>query len=150
MASWWQKEGVRFKCQGSGNCCVSRGEYGYVFLTLADRKALAKALKLTLKEFTADHCVSIDGHWSLREEPGHPECRFLKNNRCQVYKARPTQCRTWPFWPENMGAKTWKKEVASFCPGVGLGPLIPPIKVQALLKEQKQSELDLDSEASAP
>ena len=48
-------------------------------------------------------------------------CIFLKENRCTVYKSRPIQCRTWPFWPENMNTKTWNNDIAKNCPGVGKG-----------------------------
>ena len=30
------KEGIKFECQSSGNCCVSRGSYGFVYLSLKD------------------------------------------------------------------------------------------------------------------
>ena len=32
------KDGIKFECQGSGNCCVSRGSYGFVYLSLTDLK----------------------------------------------------------------------------------------------------------------
>jgi hypothetical protein len=33
------KEGIRFECQGEGKCCVTRGRYGYVYLSFNDRTA---------------------------------------------------------------------------------------------------------------
>ena len=30
------KSGIRFECQGSGNCCVSRESYGFVNLSDKD------------------------------------------------------------------------------------------------------------------
>ena len=30
------EKGIRFKCQGSSNCCVTRGCNGYVFLSNKD------------------------------------------------------------------------------------------------------------------
>lgn len=146
---WWHA-GVRFECQGSGGCCISRGEYGHVFLTLDDRRRLARLLKLSTSAFTRKHCHRLAGLWHLIEDPKIPECRFLKNNRCQVYSARPTQCRTWPFWPEVMGAKTWKKEVAAFCPGVGKGPVIPREKIElSLATERKTTEIFRNEAASS-
>jgi len=65
-------------------------------------------------------------------------CRFLDpvtKKRCLVYEARPAQCRTWPFWPENMNARAWDREVVAFCPGVGKGRRTrkpPPSKVSML------------------
>lgn len=138
-SNWWE-EGLRFECQGSGKCCTSHGEYGYVYLTLQDRRRLAKFLNLSTRSFTLKYCRQTDGFWHLKEENNQPDCQFLKNKRCQIYEARPTQCRTWPFWPEVMNAKTWKKEVQAFCPGVGKGPVHSADYIRSQLAEQERSE----------
>jgi len=119
-ASWWEK-GVRFECQGSGKCCTSRGEYGYVYLDLEDRRRMAKTLKLRTSSFTRRYCEQTNGWWHLISP--EKDCIFLEGTRCGVYRGRPKHCRTWPFWPENMGARTWSKEIKSFCPGIGKGRL---------------------------
>ncbi len=87
-------------------------------------------------QFTRQHCAKTDGLFHLKETG--PECRFLRENRCSVYEGRPTQCRTWPFWPENMPARAWTA-IAAFCPGVGQGPTVRSGKIGALLAEQKRS-----------
>ncbi len=148
MRKKFYEEGLRFQCQGSGNCCVSRGEYGFVFLTLEDRKRMADTLKLSLAVFTKKYCDRTQGVWHLKEDPRRMECVFLANKKCQVYAGRPTQCRTWPFWPEVMNAKTWKNEVATFCPGVGKGKLHTKTSIEKQLNLQKESENDLTEEAS--
>jgi Fe-S-cluster containining protein len=142
MPKKWWREGVRFQCQGSGNCCTSHGEFGFVFLTKEDRQRFAKHFKMTLDEFTKAYCTKTDKTYSLNERPDNPDCIFLKDKRCSVYEARPTQCRTWPFWPEVMPAKAWSKDVAAFCPGVGKGPVIPFEKIEAELAEQINAELE--------
>lgn len=129
------KNGIRFECQGSGKCCTSHGEFGFVFLTIDDRRRFAKHLKISTSQFTKIYCDLRDGVWHLKEDPKNPDCMFLKNKRCSVYEARPTQCRTWPFWPEVMNAKTWTKEVAQFCPGVGKGPIVPKDVIEAIMNE---------------
>lgn len=139
MAAAWWKKGVQFECQGSGKCCVSRGEYGYVYLTLADRQALARHFGLSTREFSKKYCDKDDnGNWKVSDFTS--SCRFLKNKMCGVYAARPTQCRTWPFWPEVMGAKAWAREVASYCPGVGKGRVWSREEIEAQLKKQIRSE----------
>jgi len=143
---WWS-EGLRFQCQGSGKCCTSHGEYGFVFLTKEDRQRMAKHLDLTLSAFTRKYCEKTNGFFHLKEDGKNPDCHFLKEKRCSIYEARPIQCRTWPFWPDVMNAKTWKKEVVTFCPGVGKGPVIPADKIQQALTEQTDSEHQLDQEA---
>lgn len=137
--AWWH-EGVRFQCQGSGKCCVSRGAVGYVYLTLEDRRRLAASLGLATGAFTRRYCERVDDQWRLRD--AGPDCTFLKDRRCSVYEARPTQCRTWPFWPENMTAKQWTS-VAAFCPGVGKGPVVPRERIEATLAEQRASTAKL-------
>ncbi|MCC6138433.1 MAG: YkgJ family cysteine cluster protein [Bdellovibrionaceae bacterium] len=139
---WW-KDGVRFECQQSGKCCVSHGEYGFVYLTLKDRQNIAKELGLTTREFTTKHCTKTDGVFHIADQGG-PTCQFLKNKMCTIYKVRPTQCRTWPFWPETMGAKAWQKDVVKFCPGVNKGSKIySPKEIQSIIDEQTKWEEDL-------
>ncbi|NQZ00320.1 MAG: YkgJ family cysteine cluster protein [Bdellovibrionales bacterium] len=134
----------RFECQGSGKCCVSRGEYGHVYLTLQDRKDMAKAMGIPTASFTKTHCTNDDGVYRLKDNADGPECRFLNSKKqCDVYEGRPTQCRTWPFWPENMNAKTWTKEIATFCPGVGKGRVVPKESVKTQILEQHESELEI-------
>lgn len=139
LKPWWQ-EGIRFECQGSGKCCTSHGEFGYVFLTLEDRQRIAKHLKISTRKFTMSHCEKLSGVWHLIENPNEPNCRFLDGKACGIYEARPTQCRTWPFWPEVMDAKSWKKDVKQFCPGVGKGKLWSKDEIDHQLTEQKKSE----------
>lgn len=142
MKKWWQN-GVQFECQGSGKCCTSHGEFGFVYLTLEDRRRFAKHFKISTTAFTKKYCAQTQGVWHLRERKDNPDCLFLKNKACTVYAARPTQCRTWPFWPEVMNAKSWSKDVASFCPGIGKGELISGETIERTLQIQKESEKQL-------
>jgi Fe-S-cluster containining protein len=136
--AWW-KEGIQFQCQGSGKCCVSRGQYGYVYLTLEDRRRFAKYFGLATAKFTREFCQKDDnGYFHLTGFES--ACRFLENNRCSVYEARPTQCRTWPFWPETLSAKSWQREVAAYCPGVGKGKTWSRAEIEEQLQAQLKSE----------
>lgn len=127
---------MRFTCQGSGNCCVAHGADGYVYLTLEDRRRLAAELGMPTREFTRRYCRKEHGEFLL-DDPG-PECRFLDSRRCSVYEARPTQCRTWPFWPENMRPKKWAR-VAESCPGVGKGGVVPAETIVTILQIQRRA-----------
>lgn len=112
---------------------MSRGQYGYVYLTLNDRRRMAETLGLELRTFTRRYCEKTDGLFHLKNPD--KDCAFLEGKGCGVYAGRPTQCRTWPFWPENMNARAWKKEVTAFCPGVGKGPLVSAAEIRALVSE---------------
>ncbi|HAG90573.1 MAG TPA: zinc/iron-chelating domain-containing protein [Bdellovibrionales bacterium] len=136
------EKGLHFQCQGSGKCCVSRGEYGEVYLTREDRKKMAEHLGLSVGEFKKKYCAGADGVWGLIQPEGLEDCIFLKDKRCQVYEARPTQCRTWPFWPENMNAKAWKKEVVAFCPGA-------QVTTKKSLRSSKEIEKELSDQIRA-
>ena len=129
-------EGIRFECQGTGRCCTSRGEYGYVYLEPDDERRLAEALGLETEVFRERYCDVTDGYLHLK----HPEldCLFLDGTRCGVYEARPEQCRTWPFWPENLtDLRTWNEDVVSFCPGVGVGKLHTLEDIRATMRRRR-------------
>ena len=133
------EKGVRFECQGSGQCCLSRGEYGYVYMTLDDRKRMAEVLGLKTSVFTKSFCEKTDGMYHLKSDSEKEECVFLKDKKCAVYKGRPTQCRTWPFWPEVMNAKAWSEEVEGYCPGINKGRYYGPSEISDILNWQKRS-----------
>jgi uncharacterized protein len=129
------KDGIRFGCQGEGKCCVSRGNYGYVYLSFNDRRRLAVHFGLSTTEFTSKYTEKEDGFYQLKYKD--KDCPFLKDHRCEVYAARPWQCRTWPFWPENMDSGVWEREVAAYCPGVGKGRLYTAEEIEDILKKKK-------------
>jgi Fe-S-cluster containining protein len=130
MPKKFWSEGIRFECQGTGRCCTSRGSYGYIYFTLADRRRLAKKLGVATRKFTRDYCINTDGYFHLKFP--EKDCQFLDGKKCTVYEARPAQCRTWPFWPENLTPRAWKKDVVSFCPGIGKGRLYSAAEIQTL------------------
>lgn len=130
--AFWEK-GIRFECQGSGKCCTSRGSHGYVYVTLKDRQRFAAYFGISTVDFTRKYCQKTNGFFHLRDSVD--DCVYLKGTQCSVYEARPTQCRTWPFWPENMSSRAWKKEVVDFCPGVGKGRVYDGDEIRQLLKD---------------
>jgi len=129
------QNGLRFECQGEGKCCVTRGRYGYVYLSFNDRRRLAVHFGITTSEFTATYTVKEDGLYLLKYEAA--DCPFLSAHRCAVYDARPWQCRTWPFWPENMNETVWTREVAAYCPGIGKGKLFASEEIEEILAKKK-------------
>ena len=113
--------GIRFTCLRCGACCRDPGEDAHVFLRQGDLERLCEALVLSAREFAASYLVAVEGYICLASHEG--DCIFLDEAQgCRVYEARPLQCRTWPFWPQNMGPQGLLDEVTQRCPGVGSGP----------------------------
>ncbi len=127
---------MAFDCTGCGACCASHGGYAVVAVSREDRRRLARHLGLTLRQFTRRHCRRAGGELVLRDPPGSRACVFYRAEagRCAVYRARPAQCRTYPFWPELLRRRTWERDVAPFCPGVGRGPTVPAGRIARLLR----------------
>ena len=74
------KNGIRFECQGSGKCCVSRDSYGFVYLSKIDLQRFSKYFKLSLKAFKKKYCQITDGFVHLAEKKEFKgNCVFLKN-----------------------------------------------------------------------
>ncbi|MBJ76180.1 MAG: hypothetical protein CMJ98_04090, partial [Planctomycetes bacterium] len=119
----WYTDGLRFGCTASGRCCSNHGEHAYVYLMEAEVRALAEALGMDEGEFRRTHTREEEG-WTLLEPQG-THCVFLgETGQCGVYEARPIQCRTWPFWRENLTSpEAFEALVGSICAGAGCGRL---------------------------
>ena len=73
----------------------------------------------------------VRNRYSLIERPGG-DCIFWdKAAGCTVYSARPVQCRTWPFWPENIATPEDWAHVMCVCPGSGRGRWFSLEEIQA-------------------
>lgn len=123
----WYAEGLRFTCTQCGNCCT--GPPGYVWFDDQEGEQIADHLGLDVATFRKKFAHRTFGRWSLKEhknERGEYDCIFLTasgdgKRTCSIYPVRPTQCRTWPFWPENlMFPENWK-QAAQRCPGMAKG-----------------------------
>jgi len=60
-------EGLRFECQGSSNCCISRGSYSFVYLSKKDIKILSNYININNNDFLKIHCDKTDGFTHLKE-----------------------------------------------------------------------------------
>lgn len=115
----WYAKGLQFECTQCGNCCT--GSPGYVWVQEADWLKIAAYLKMTPEAFTKRYVRQIRGGYSLVESKGY-DCVFLTFEKgkagCSIYPVRPMQCRTWPFWNQNLkNADAWA-EASKQCPGM--------------------------------
>ncbi len=76
-----------------------------------------------MDRFSSKFVRRVEDHYSLIEREGG-DCIFWDAQAgCTVYPARPVQCRTWPFWSENVETpKDWEG-ITRVCPGSGKGRL---------------------------
>jgi len=114
-------EGLRFECQpGCTACCEQKG---YVYLTEADLVRAATFVGMTARAFERKYVYRTTKQLRLRV-PRQAQCYFLRDGGCSIHPAKPTQCRIFPFWPEQVESKQEWKKTAQYCPGMGQGPLI--------------------------
>jgi Fe-S-cluster containining protein len=64
-----------------------------------------------------------DDDLSLREKPNHDYVFWNSDLGCTVYRQRPRQCRTWPFWHVNVSSRVCWDDAATTCPGMNQGQL---------------------------
>jgi Fe-S-cluster containining protein len=125
----WYRDGLRFSCTQCGNCCT--GAPGYVWVDADEIGRLAEALGLSVDEFGRQFVRQVGRRYSLIERP-NGECIFWdKAAGCTVYDARPTQCRTWPFWEENIESKADWELVGLTCPGTDQGRFYSVEEIEA-------------------
>jgi uncharacterized protein len=135
----WYAEGLNFTCTQCGNCCG--GAPGYVWVNRDDVIRIAAFLKITPEEMVERYCRKVGGRWSLNEGPGPGsayDCVFLREENvvkrsgqaagaklarryCSIYEVRPLQCRTWPFWRENLTSPATWKHAGRNCHGIDHG-----------------------------
>ena len=134
-------DGVRFACTGCARCCHNRDDYEAVWVSREEVAELARFLGVSPATVRARYLVRVGGAWSLASRGD--ACVFLEGSRCAVYAARPRQCRTWPFWPENLQRAVWEREVAPFCPGVGQGRLYSAREIRAIARATDDPRIPL-------
>ena len=116
----WYRDGLAFSCTRCGACCT--GAPGYVWVGAEEIECSRPTAYQSVQEFSNTARPGKAGHrYSLVERPGG-DCIFWdKKAGCTVYPARPVQCQTWPFWPENVEQPEDWDHVRSVCPGSGKG-----------------------------
>lgn len=115
----WYRDGLSFTCTRCGACCT--GAPGYVWVSAEEIEQLASFRGESVEEFNRRYVRRVGSRYSLIERPGG-DCIFWdKTAGCTVYSARPIQCRTWPFWADNVETPEDWEHIKQVCPGSGQG-----------------------------
>jgi len=120
-----------------GRCCAGPGE-GYIWVTRPEIQIIADFLKISVEQLRRKFLKRVGLRITIIEHSGTKDCIFLNHGfgfrqsggprrlqgcqkRCMIYPVRPSQCRSWPFWPSNLTSPdTWNK-AAQKCPGIDRG-----------------------------
>jgi Fe-S-cluster containining protein len=128
--SYFFDQGIHFECQRCGACCT--GDPGIIYVDIDEVTRIAEYLSDGIPSFTDKYLFPLRAGYSIKE---HSDGRcFFYNNGCTIYPVRPHQCKTYPFWFENLRSnKKWKR-VLRECPGIGSGPLYPREKILEIVQ----------------
>jgi len=137
MAPTFYDEGLKFSCTQCHACC--RHDPGYVFLSRKDLDELSIELELTPEQVVAAYTRWVDlgdGPVLCLKEKKNYDCIFWDQG-CQVYQHRPVQCRTYPFWENQLASpEKWQWE-GRFCPGIGHGKLRTKDEIESALTQRR-------------
>jgi Fe-S-cluster containining protein len=136
----WYVAGLHFGCQGCGGCCSGPGE-GYIWVTKPEIEIIAEFLKITVGQFRQKYLRRVGLRTTIIEHHTTKDCIFLQaganGKHCMIYSVRPSQCRSWPFWPNNLtGPGDWNK-AAKKCPGINRGRLYSFEKIEEIKRNKK-------------
>ncbi len=84
-----------------GDCCI--GQSGAIWINEFEIIKLSLYLRQSIQKFKEQCLTTIAGKYSIKEvqiSKDNFRCLFfdLNTKRCSIYIARPSQCRTFPFW----------------------------------------------------
>lgn len=115
----WYHGGLAFTCTRCGACCT--GAPGYVWVDAGQIAALAHFRGESIPDFSRHFVRRVGVRLSLIER-SNGDCVFWDRKAgCTVYEARPVQCRTWPFWFDNIETPDDWARTCQVCPGAGQG-----------------------------
>jgi Fe-S-cluster containining protein len=148
----WYAAGLHFECQVCGRCCSGPGA-GYIWVARPEVELIARHLGLRPDEIRQKYLRRVGLRTTIIEDPLTRDCIFLRTvdgrKQCIVYPVRPGQCRSWPFWPENLlGPEEWNR-AAIKCPGVNRGRRYSYEEIERIRKNKRWWENPKDAADSS-
>lgn len=124
----WYAGGLAFECADCGGCCAGPEE-GFVWVTEGEIAEIADFLDTSVVEFRRKYVRRDGRRLSLTERRENKDCVFIEapddgGRKCAIYPVRPTQCRTWPFWPSNLRSPGAWAYAGQRCVGINRGVLL--------------------------
>jgi Fe-S-cluster containining protein len=133
----WIGGGLAFHCTACGDCCT--GEPGAVWVNDDDIARLAAHFGVSSQQFETEHVRTVGARRSLYER-FNGDCEFFDpaTRGCGVYTARPTQCRTFPWWPHLIESREAWEGVCRSCEGARVTePIVPIEEIRARVAETR-------------
>ena len=141
----WYVGGLHFECVQCGRCCSGPGE-GYIWVTKPEIQIIADFLKISVEQLRQEYLKRVGLRTTIIEHRTTRDCIFLNHGlrglhgsqkECIIYPVRPSQCRIWPFWPENLtNPNAWNK-AAQKCPGINHGRLYTYDEIEKIKRNKK-------------
>jgi Fe-S-cluster containining protein len=136
----WYIAGLHFECQECGGCCSGPGE-GYIWVTKPEIQIIADFLKVTVDDFRKSYLKRVGLRTTIIEHNDTKDCIFLRKidgqKQCVIYSVRPSQCRSWPFWSDNLSSPGAWNKTARKCPGINRGRLYSYEEIQEIKRNKK-------------
>ena len=140
---------IRFKCTQCSQCC-NGGKDAYVRASTQEIEKIIRFMQIDADEFETEYLVKlVDNGYGIRMKQSplaklrgkQGRCMLLSDEgKCSVYSVRPTQCRTYPFWPEILiSEEKWNNEITR-CEGINQGDVVEIAHIE------QQKELSTDAE----
>lgn len=132
---------LHFQCTACGKCCTG-GDDHYIAMSPTEAEKIRTHLGVSRNWFQRRYVTHLTRD-TLTARMLNGRCVFLdKKGQCKIYLLRPTQCRTYPYWPEILESKTsWDNE-AHYCEGINSGSVVTIKEIKAKLTQQLRAEKD--------
>ena len=128
--SYFFDAGIRFECRRCGACCT--GDPGVVRVKEQELADIADYLGMSVSAVVETFIYPWENEQRIRETDDG-RCLFFEDG-CRIYPVRPNQCKTFPFWFDNLRSETRWNKIHSQCPGIGTGPLYTKAEILHILK----------------
>ncbi|MCU0917614.1 MAG: YkgJ family cysteine cluster protein, partial [Planctomycetes bacterium] len=119
----------------------------------AEIELIAGHLKLTPEDLRRRFLRRVRLRTTIVEHSISKDCIFLRSiggtRQCAIYAVRPGQCRTWPFWPENLRDPDAWNRAAQRCPGINRGRLYPCHEIESIRENRPWWENPQDTADSS-